>query len=371
MSAHRGDESERKDGKNSDSLRTWLPRLTPVFAFLFALALGAVVLVLLRVDPLVAYRALFEGAFGNPNALADTAVRATPLIFIGLGICIAFRGGVLNIGGEGQLVIGALAATLVVLGVPAAPGWVLIPLSLAAGALAGAAWGGLAGQLKARLNVNEILSTIMLNYIAVYGMNYLLRGPLMDPEQVRMQSFIPQTARFTLAVDLPRLMPTRLHLGTAIAVVLAVLVWVFLWRTTYGLRIRIVGANPRAALRAGINVRRYTVLALLLAGLFAGLGGAVEVLGVHHRMFTDGSTFGFTGAAGFNGIVAALFGRLHPVGTVPASVLFGALLTGANRMQRAVQVPSALVGALSGLIVLFVAASESVRRRQVQRLERP
>jgi simple sugar transport system permease protein len=346
-----------------EKLRWALGVLIPVLAFLAALLAGAAVLAAVRVNPLAAFRALFAGAFGDLNAAADTAVRATPLLFIGLGICIAFRAGVLNIGGEGQLVAGAVAATAFALWAAPLPGWLLAPLALAGGAAAGALWGAIAGLLKAHLKVNEILSTIMLNYIAVNAMNYLLRGPLMDPRQIQMRSFIPQTARLARAVDLPRLVPTRLHLGAAVAVVLAVLVFVLLWRTTVGFRLRVAGANPQAALRAGIDVKRYTVLALLLAGLLGGLGGAVEVLGVHHRMFTDGSAFGFTGSAGFNGIVAALFGRLHPLGTVPSSLLLGALLTGANRMQRAVQVPAALIGALNGLIVLFVVGSDVFRRR--------
>jgi ABC-type uncharacterized transport system permease subunit len=347
-----------------------LGALIPVLAFLVALLVGVTILLAMRVNPLAALRALFEGAFGNLNAVADTAVRGTPLIFIGLGICIAFRAGVLNIGGEGQLVAGALGAAACALGLARLPGWALMPLALASGALAGAVWGAIPGLLKAHLKVNEILSTIMMNYIAVNAMNYLLRGPLMDPRQVEMRSFIPQTARLDRSVDLPRLVPTRLHLGTAIAILLAALVFVLLWRTTVGFRLRVAGANPEAAWRAGIDVRKYTVLALLLAGLLGGLGGAVEVLGVHHRLFTDGSTFGFTGSAGFNGIVAALFGQLHPLGTVPASLLLGALLTGANQMQRAVQVPAALVGALNGLIVLFVVGSDFLRRRQ-QRVQEP
>lgn len=344
-----------------------LSSLTPLFAVLVALLIGALMLVALGVNPLVAFRALFMGAFGNWNAIADTVVKAVPLLFVGLGICIAFRGGVLNIGGEGQLVVGALSATAVTLSFPHLPGWALILISLIAGGLAGAIWGGIAGFLKAYFNVNEILSTIMLNYIAVYLMNYLLRGPMMDPLQVKLGSFIPQTMRFPRAADLPRFAPTRLHLGVIIALVLAVLVYVFLWRTTIGFRVRMVGANTRAALLAGVNVKRYMVLSILLAGMLAGLGGAVEVLGVHHRMFTDGTAFGFTGSAGFNGIVTALFGQLHPIGTIPASFLFGALLTGANKMQRVVQVPSALIGALNGLIVLLVAGSEILRRSSVRR----
>jgi len=352
-------------------LRRWeiAANLAPVAAVLLAFLIGGVMLVLLGINAWAAYSALFSGAFGSTNALADTVVKATPLLFVGLGICISYRGGVLNIGGEGQLVVGAISATAVALSFPHWPGWLLVLVSLFAGTVAGAIWGGIAGFLKAYFNVNEILSTIMLNYIAVFGMNYLLRGPMMDPLQIKLGSFIPQTARLPHAADLPRLVPTRLHLGAAIAVLCAILVYIFLWRTTIGFRIRIVGKNLRAAVGAGIPVKRYMVLSILLAGALSGLGGAVEVLGLHHRMFTDGTAFGFTGSAGFNGIVAALFGQLHPIGTIPASFLLGALLTGANKMQRAVQVPSALVGALNGLIIMFVVGSEILRRRQAKRVD--
>lgn len=353
------------------SQRRWklLANLTPVAAVLLALLIGGVMLALLGSNPWAAYKALFVGAFGSTNALADTIVKATPLLFVGLGICISYRGGVLNIGGEGQFVVGAISATAVALSFPHWPGWLLILVSLLSGTVAGAVWGGIAGFLKAYFNVNEILSTIMLNYIAVFGMNYLLRGPMMDPLQIKLGSFIPQTARLPRVADLPRLIPTRLHLGAVIAVLFAILVYIFLWRTTIGFRIRIVGKNLRAAVGAGTNVKRYMVLSLLLAGALAGLGGAVEVLGLHHRMFTDGTASGFTGSAGFNGIVAALFGQLHPIGTIPASFLLGALLTGANKMQRVVQVPSALMGALNGLIVLFVVGSEILRRYQTKRVD--
>jgi len=341
----------------------------PLLAAMLALLVGAVMLLALDANPLQAYGALVRGAFGSLNALADTVVKATPLLFVGLGICIAFRGGVLNIGGEGQLVAGAVAATAVALALPHWPGWAIIPSCLTVGLLAGAIWGGIPGVLKAYLNVNEILSTIMMNMIAVQGMNFLLRGPMMDPVQVKTGSFIPQTARFSTAADLPRLVPTRLHAGAGLAVILAILVFIFLWRTTIGYRIRAVGLNPYASRVAGIRVKRYMMLSLLLSGALAGLGGATQVLGLHHRMFTDGSAQGFTGGAGFNGIVAALFGKLHPLGTIPASLLFGALLVGANHMQRAVQVPSDFVTALNGLVVVFVVGSEIWSRRQAQRRE--
>ena len=349
---------------------SWLAILTPLAAVAAALAVGALMLTMLGVSPAAAYAAMFEGALGSVNSLADTLVKATPLLLVAVGICIAFRGGMLNIGGEGQLILGALAATTVILAFPDLPSWALIPLGLVLGFAAGALWGAVPGVLKARLQVNEILTTIMMNAIAVQMLNYLLRGPLMDPAQVQAGSFIPQTARFTSAADLPRLVPTRLHAGFLLAIVVAVLAWILLWRTTIGFRIRAVGLNPFASRRAGIRVSRYGVLAMILSGALCGLAGAVQVMGVNHRMFTDGSSAGFTGSAGFNGIVAALFGQLHPLGAIPASIFFGGLIVGANAMQRAVQIPSAMITALNGLLVIFVVSSDIWRRRLVQRQQK-
>jgi len=336
----------------------------PILATVAALLVGAVMLLLLKVNPIEAYRAMWEGAFGSQNALAETLVKATPLLLVGLGICISFRGDVINIGGEGQMIVGAIAGTVVGLTLVDWPGWAVIPIALLVGFIGGALWGGIPGVLKAYFNVNEILSTVMMNAIAVQLMNFMLRGPLIDPSQAELASKIPQTARLLEGFRLPRWVPTRLHLGALIAVVLAVLVYILLWRTTWGYRIRAVGQNPDASRYAGIKVKRYVVLALVLSGAFAGLAGVMQVYGVNYRMITDGSASGFTGSAGFNGIVAALFGQLHPIGTIPASILFGALLVGANKMQRVVQVPSALITALNGLVVVFVVSSEIWRRRR-------
>jgi general nucleoside transport system permease protein len=349
----------------------WISRLIdsllPVFATLAALLIGAVMLLFLKVNPIEAYKALWDGAFGSSNAFAETLVKATPLLLVGLGICISFRGDVINIGGEGQMIVGAILATWVGLTFTELPGWLGITLAMLAGFLGGAVWGGIPGFLKAYFSVNEILSTVMMNAIAVQLMNFLLRGPMIDPSQAELASKIPQTARLLEIFRLPRLVPTRLHLGALIAVILAILVYVLLWRTTLGYRIRAVGQNPHAARYAGIKVQRYIVLALLLSGAFSGLAGATQVYGVNYRMITDGSASGFTGSAGFNGIVAALFGQLHPLWSIPASILFGALLVGANKMQRMVQVPSALVIALNGLVVVFVVSSEIWRRRRQRR----
>ncbi len=341
--------------------------VVPLLSAILGLAVGAVILLMLGANPIEAYAAMLRGAWGSPNAIADSLVKATPLLFVGAGICIAYRGGMINIGGEGQFILGALAATAVALALPTWPIWLLLPTALFGGFILGGLWGGLAGVLKARFKVNEVLSTVMLNAIAVQIMTYLLHGVLMDPTELTNLIRIPQTQRLTLAADLPRLVPTRLHLGVALAVVAAILVYILLWRTTVGYRIRAVGFNPFAARYAGINVNRYQVLAITLSGALAGLGGAVEILGVNHRLFTDGSATGFTSSAGFNGIVAALFGNLHPLGVIPSSFLLGSLLVGGNSLQRAVQVPSAFVATLNGVIVIFVVATQAWSRRQAAR----
>lgn len=346
-----------------DRLYSTFDALLPIFATLAALLVGALLLIALGVNPATAYSALFTGAFGSWNAFAETLVKAVPLLLVGLGICIAYRGSVTNIGGEGQMIIGGLFATWLGLNITNLPGWLMILIAMLGGSLGGAIWGGIPGILKAYFNVNEILSTVMMNAIAVQIMNFLLRGPMIDPVQAGQASQIPQTARLLPAYHLPRLVPTRLHLGFLIAVLLAVLVYILLWRTTLGYRIRAVGQNQPASKYGGINVKKHIVLALLFSGAFAGLAGMMQVYGLNYRMITDGSATGFTGNAGFNGIVAALFGQLHPLFTIPASVFFGSLLVGANSMQRAVQVPSALITALNGLVVVFVVSSDFIRKR--------
>lgn len=335
----------------------------PLAAMLLALLIGAIMLALLGANPLQAYAALVAGVFGSVSGLTQALVKATPLLLVGLGICIAFRASVINIGGEGQIIAGALMATWFPLTFRTWPGWLLIPTTLLMGFLAGAAWGFVPGVLKARLNVNEILSTVMMNAIAVQLMNMLIRGPLIDPAGITAGTYLAQSERLPEQVWLPRLIPqTLLHAGAILAVLLAIAVYIFLWRTTIGYRIRAVGLNPDATRYAGLNVPFYQALSLTLAGGFAGLAGVVEVLGVQHRLL-EGITSGY----GFSGIVAALFGGLHPLGLIPASALFGALLVGADKMQRAVQVPSALIDTLLGLVVLFVVGSALWTRRWAAR----
>ena len=328
-------------------------------ALLGALLVGALFIVLTGSNPLTAYGVMMSGPFTSSYGFSETLVRTTPLLLVGLGIIISFRSGILNIGGEGQMLMGAVAAAAVALALPDWPAIVLMPLVLLGGATAGGIWGGLAGWLKARLAVNEILSTVMLNQIAAQLYLFIIRLFLIDPQEVAYGTGVPQTALLTNAVWFDRLMPgTRLHTGFLLAVVLAILVYILLWRTTVGFRMRAVGEGPDAARYAGIRVEKYLVIAMALAGGFAGLAGAVEVTGVHHRALED-----ISAGYGFSGIVAALFGRLHPLGVIPASVLFGALILGADMMQRAVAIPAAIVLVIQGLVILFVVSADLLLRK--------
>lgn len=361
-----------------------------IFALFLALVVSSILLIALAANPIEAYQAMLQGAFGTENATAETLVKATPILFVAIGITVAFRGGMINIGGEGQMICGALAGTAVALALGPmrfdpniakeliVPDILIITLSLLGGFLAGALYGGLAGFLKAYFDVNEILSTIMLNQIAVQLMNFLLNGILLDPASAGVNN-IPKTARLVDSAQLPRLFipigdpaifaRTRLHWGLIIAVVLAIIVFIFLWRTSLGYKIRAVGENERASRYAGISVKRQMMFSMFLAGGFAGLAGVVQVLGLQYKLQTDGSPAGFTGGAGFNGIVAALFGGLNPIGAIPASVFFGGLLVGAQKMQREIGVPASLITAVNGLIVVFVVSSEIfIRKRARQRV---
>ncbi|NND03205.1 MAG: ABC transporter permease [Acidimicrobiia bacterium] len=337
--------------------------LIPITAVVGALAVGAIMLLALGANPFEGYWAMLEGAFGSTNALIETALKATPLLLVGVGITIAFRANVINIGGEGQIIAGAIFSTGLILLLPDMSSFVLVPLVVLAGLAGGALWGAIPGALKAYFGVSEILSTIMLNLVAAQVMNFLLRGPFRDPNANELGA-IPQTERLSEGADLPIIVGSRLHSGPLIAVIAAVLAYILLWRTTAGYRLRAVGLNPDASRYGGIPVKRSIVLALTFSGALAGLAGALLVFGNEsHRFVTDGSAAGFTGSAGFNGIVTALFGALHPLWTIPSSFLFGGLLVGANSLQRAVQVPQALIVALNGLVVVFVVSSDWLRKR--------
>jgi simple sugar transport system permease protein len=327
-----------------------------VAAVIAATGIGAIVLTAIGADVARTYAVILTEPLKSVSLVSEVVLRAIPLTIIALGITVAYRAGFINIGGEGQMAIGILAATAVALALPSLPKPVLLPLVLLAGFAGGAVWGFVPGVLKARLGVSELLSTVMLNYIAAQFYTFFLRGPMLDPAELTMGSGTPQSMRLTQHVWLDRFIPgTRLHTGLFIALVLAVLIYLLLWKTTFGYNMRAAGAQERAARYGGISVGRYLVVAICISGALAGLAGAVEISGVHHRAI-EGITAGY----GFSGIVVALFGGLHPAGIVPAAFFFGLLLVGADMTQRMVGVPANMVQVLQGIIILVIVAAKMV-----------
>lgn len=320
-----------------------------------AVGIGALVLMAIGVNVWETYRVILTEPFKDMYGITEILVRMVPLILVGLGIAISFRSGILNIGAEGQMQIGVIVAAAVAIGLPSLPRWLLLPLALVSGAMGGAIWGAIAGFLKARLGVNEILSTVMLNYIAAQLYGFLLRGPMIDPAELQVGSGTPQSVRLPKAAWLDRIFPGyRLHWGIAVALALALLVYILMWRTTWGFRMRAAGAEEKAARYAGIKVESCLVAAMILAGAFAGLAGAIEVTGVHRRAI-EGVSAGY----GFSGIVVALFGGLHPAGIVPSAFFFGLLLIGADMTQRALSVPANMVLVLQGAVILSIVSAKT------------
>ena len=344
--------------------------LLPLGSVTIALLLSGFILLAMGANPIAAYAAIFDGAFGSVNGLTTTLAKATPLLLIALGFSIAQHGGVINIGGGGQLTVGALASAAVSLSFSHLPAAILLPLTLLAGAIAGGLWGAVPAVLKTTRGIHEVITMVMMNQIAVRLSNYLLGGPMIDPEEIERGTRLAQSAEIPSKIWLERLIPqTLLHSGTFIAIFMALIAFVFLWRTTIGYQIRAAGKNPDAATYGGINVPFFQVLSLALAGSLAGLAGSIELLGIHRRMIE-----GMAGSLGFSGVVVALLGKLHPLGVLPSSFLFGGLLVGADKMQRAVQVPSLVIQVILGLTVLLVVSSEFIaRRRELKRanLEEP
>lgn len=346
----------------ASSVRPFVAGLaSSALAAALALALGALLIGLVGVNPFQAYLTMLEGSFRSLHTLAEMLVKVTPQILASLAFLLAFRGGLFNIGAEGQIHVGALAVTLVGLFAPrAAPALLLLPLGLAAGFLGGALWGGLAGALKARFRVHEIVTTIMMNYIAIFLVKYMVEGPIQEPS-----GGFPQTALIAAGAQLPLILPpTRLHAGVLLALAAAALVWFVLARTTLGFRIRAVGANARAARVVGMPVEGSYVLTMGLAGGLAGLAGFTEIAGIHYRLLED-----FSRGYGFDGIAIALLARGSALAVVPAAVLFAVLAVGANAIQRAHGIPAPMVVMVQGFVILFVIYADYVKLA-VRRLRR-
>ncbi len=321
--------------------------LLPLVAIFLAFLVGAIPIAIAGVNPLDAYRELMIGAFGSKFGISETIIKSAPLILAGLGFSFAARCGLFNIGGEGQIYIGALGTTLVGLIVNGLTPWLAIPLAIIAGALFGSLWAAIPGALKARFGISEVITTIMFNYIGINVVAYLIRGPLVEPP-----GYFPETSELAESTWYPMLFGSRIHLGFVVALFFALVMYILLWHTPLGYQVRAVGMNAFAAEYAGIKVKKYMVIAMMISGGLAGLAGTNEMLGIQHRLIEA-----FSPGFGFDAIAVSLLGQNHPLGIVLAGLLFSGLRAGAGAMQRAVGIPDAIVRTLQGLVVLFVVAS--------------
>ena len=335
--------------------------LVPLLAIITAIILGGLTIWAAGGDPIAAYRGLVQGAFGSPKALSETAVWATPYIFAGLAVAFAFRGGLFNIGAEGQLAFGAVTAALIGYALPGwlhttLPPYIHIPLALGLGMLAGAIWAAIPGALKAYTGGHEVINTIMMNYIALNITSFLLNGPMRDPDPLNLSARTPEIAVSARIPPLFNIPGMRVHWGFVLALLVAVFIWWLLWKTTLGFEIRTVGANPDAAKYAGINVKRTIVITMAISGALAGLAGAIEVTALNYR-----HELGFSSGYGFDAIAIALLGKTNPYGVILAAILFGAMRNGATRMQFLTQIPTDIISVIQALILLFVAADAIIR----------
>lgn len=349
--------------------------LVPALAVFTGLVIGAVAIIVSGENVFRAYGALFAGSFGTPAQLfegirvyfatgetkellrgiypiTESLVAATPYIFAALSVALGFRCGLFNIGAEGQVLMGALCSAFIGYSIVGLPAFIHLPLALLAGAAGGAVWGMIPGYLKARFGAHEVVNTIMMNWIAFKLSDWLLNGPM------KASGFRPVTPSVEQAAELPRFFPDplRLNWGFVLALLVAWLVYWFLFKTTLGFEIRSVGANPDAAKYAGMNVTRNFVLVMALAGALAGLAGSVQVLGVDHWVGQ-----GFSAGYGFDSIALALLGKSHPFGVVLAALLFGFLRSGATRMQSMAGIPIDIISIIQGLVVIFIAAPAIIR----------
>jgi len=320
----------------------------PLLSIVSALVLGAFVILAMGLDPLNAYQNLLKGSLGSVNAIGETLVKTTPLLFTGLSYALARRCGLFNLGAEGQLYMGGFLASVVGIYIKGLPIFIHLPFALIAGFIGGGLWGLLAAWLKLKFGASELITTIMLNYVATHWISYLVTGPMKEPP-----GDFPQSAQIEISAQLPRIVAgTRLHLGLIVALLGIAFFYWFLWKTTIGYEVRVVGENSEAAQYAGMNISRNALLAMFIAGGFAGLAGSSEILGVQQRLFQN-----FSPNYGFDGIAVALLGQNTPIGILLAGILFGILRSGANMMQMAAKVPIALIYIIQALVIMFVVGS--------------
>ena len=335
-------------------LRAITPVLSPLFAIASALLVGAGLIALAGVNPIIAYSVLFREALANYYGFGTTLTKTAPLLLTSLGVLVALKAGQFNIGGEGQIYMGGLGSVLVGLYVHGLPAWIHVPLALLSGFLFGAIWGLIPGYLKAIRGLNEVITTLLLNYIALNLINYLVSNPLIEPGAPS-----PYSPAIAISAQLPIILPqTQTHAGILIGLAAAIGLWIVFQRSSLGYQIEAVGQNPIAARYAGISVERTIMLVMATAGGLAGLAGAGEVMGLKYRLFDQ-----FSPGYGFDAIAIAFLSRGNLAGVVMTSLFFGALRSGANVMQRNAGVPVTVVYAIQGLAVLFIAIGLALEKR--------
>jgi len=330
----------------------WRAVSVPVAAVLLAALVGAIILLVSGASPIQAYGALLQGAFGSPSAIQRTLEKATPLMFSGLAVAFAFKAGLFNIGAQGQLLLGAITAAAVGFGIKGLPPFLHVSLALLAGGVAGALYGAIPGALKTYTGAHEVITTIMLNYIAINITDYLADGPFKDSSGGNIVARTPLVEESARIGTLGNIIP----IGFIIAILAAALVWWILFHTTFGFEIRTVGLSPHAARYAGMKVARTIILTMVISGFLAGVGGAIETQGVVGRYQP-----GFNAGLGFDGITIALLGKTHPFGVIPAAILVGAMDAGASQMQFDAGVPNEIIDVIQALILFFIAADMIVR----------
>ena len=334
--------------------------LVSVLSFVLALFFGGIILFLAGESPLQIYGSMFAGAFGDWNGVAETLVKTTPLLLAGLGVAVAFRMQLWNIGAEGQLYLGAIVATGVALFlIPGAPSWIIVPVMVLAGLLGGGLWGLIPGALRAWFGASEIITSLMLNYVAILFSEYLVHGPWRNP-----QAFgFPGTPSLPAAAWLPNWGMTRVHLGLLFGLIAALVLWVMLRRTRWGYEIGVMGENPRAALYAGMPTKRTILLVMVLSGALAGLAGMSEVAGIGHQLQRNLSP-----GYGYAAIIVAWLGRLHPFGAVLVAFLLAALTVGGERIQMSLGLPAAIAPMLQGTILFFLLGGDVLTRYRIMRV---
>lgn len=329
--------------------------LVPLVAIILGLLTGAVAMLAGGFNPVKAYVALLEKVFGSAYNFGETIRQITPLIFTGLAVAFAFRTGLFNIGAEGQFIVGMVASTAVGVSFDL-PAYIHAPLAVIAGAVAGGLWGSIAGYLKAARGVNEVITSIMLNWVALYFANWVMNAFFIPAGQQRSE-MIQDSAVITISWLSAMFDSARLHWGTLIAILAAIFFYVILWKTKSGYELRAVGLNPHASEYAGMNVNRNIVKAMFIGGMFAGIGGACEILGVFHYQAIMTSQPGY----GFDGIAVALIGGNSPLGVVLAAILFGILTFGSAGMKFGAGVPVELIRVVIASVIFFVAAHGIVK----------